>query len=201
MTEDQGGKRPYRLKARAKAQEATRERIVKAAVALHEELGPGRTPISAIAERAGVTRVTFYRHFPDEASVFAACTSHWEARHPLPDRAAWGDIADPVERVRAAVLALYRYYAANAGLLGKGARDAPDTPALQVAMAPFLAEIAGMGEGLIAGFGQRPPAGLAATIRHAVEFETWALLDRQGLDTAAKVALVTRWTGCAAKGG
>ncbi|MCY7302061.1 MAG: TetR/AcrR family transcriptional regulator, partial [Thermoleophilia bacterium] len=40
-------------------------------------VGPAATQISEIARRAGVQRVTVYNHFPDEASLFAACSAHW----------------------------------------------------------------------------------------------------------------------------
>src|SRR4051812_23166765 len=96
--------RKYELKKRAERQDETRQRIVEAAVALHEQLGPASTPISAIAERAGVGRPTVYRHFPDERSLFTACTGHYMAQHQLPDITAWRQIAEPEERVRFALL-------------------------------------------------------------------------------------------------
>ena len=46
--------RKYELKRRATTQARTRRRIVQAAVALHTTIGPVRTTVSAIAERAGV---------------------------------------------------------------------------------------------------------------------------------------------------
>ena len=71
-TEPPPPRRPYRLQRRAEQQEETRQRIVAATYALHREIGPARTTISAIAERACVERLTVYRHFADEASLFAA---------------------------------------------------------------------------------------------------------------------------------
>ena len=49
-------KRKYTKTRRAEQQDETRERIVEAAVALHEQLGPANTSIKAIAEKAGVQR-------------------------------------------------------------------------------------------------------------------------------------------------
>src|ERR687891_3017256 len=92
-------KRPYRMKRRAELEERTRSRITESAVALHEELGPARTSISAIAERAGVRRSTVYRHFPDEEALFGACSSHWGAANPPPDPGAWPMVEDPAERL------------------------------------------------------------------------------------------------------
>src|SRR5436305_4631012 len=88
-------KRPYRMRRRAELEEQTRRRITESTIALHEELGPGRTSISAIAERAGVRRSTVYRHFPNEDTLFAACSSHFRAANPPPDPRAWAAIEDP----------------------------------------------------------------------------------------------------------
>jgi AcrR family transcriptional regulator len=65
----------YKLKRRAERQEETRLRIARAAVELHGTVGPSKTTISALAEKAGVGRPTVYSHFPDELSLFKACSS------------------------------------------------------------------------------------------------------------------------------
>src|SRR3954469_22389923 len=88
-------KRPYRMRRRAELEEQTRRRITESTIALHEELGPARTSISAIAERAGVRRSTVYRHFPDENALFAACSTHWRAANPPPNPRAWAATEDP----------------------------------------------------------------------------------------------------------
>ena len=103
--------RKYELKERAERQAETRRRIVDAVVALHRQIGPARTTISAIAERAGVERLTVYRHFADESSLFAACSAHFATEVPPPDPALWSAIRQPRERLRAALLAFYAYYA------------------------------------------------------------------------------------------
>src|ERR1041384_1123387 len=92
----------YEKKRRAEHEAETRRHITEAAVALHGTVGPARTSISAIAERAGVRRSTVYRHFPDEAALFAACSSHWRAANPPPDPHAWAAIDDPAKRTQTA---------------------------------------------------------------------------------------------------
>jgi AcrR family transcriptional regulator len=54
--------RKYEMKRRAESMEETRRRITEAAVELHETVGPARTTVSAIAEKAGVQRHTYYAH-------------------------------------------------------------------------------------------------------------------------------------------
>src|SRR5688572_5888882 len=102
--------RKYELKRRAERQAETRRRIVDATVGLHTSVGPARTTISAIAERAGVERHTVYAHFPDERALFQACSTHWRELHPLPDSARWESIADPQRRLRAALQDVYAWY-------------------------------------------------------------------------------------------
>src|SRR3954447_17721573 len=96
-------KRPYTKRRRAELEEETRRRITAATVELPREVGPAHTTISAIAERAGVQRLTVYRHFPDERTLLGACSAHWRAGHPAPDPSPWPAIGDPEERLRAAV--------------------------------------------------------------------------------------------------
>src|SRR5436305_3326176 len=109
--------RAYRMSRRAEPQEATRRRITESAVALHGSIGPARTTMSAVAEHAGVRRSTLYRHFPDEAALFEACSAHWAAANPPPDITAWAAVADPDERFRTALAQLYEYYGRTSPML------------------------------------------------------------------------------------
>src|SRR3954453_7585224 len=112
--------RKYQKTRRAEQQEETRQRIVEAMVDLHREVGPARTTISAIAERAGVERLTVYRHFPDETAMFRACTTHYATQVPGPDAAMWAGVEEPAERLRSALHQFYDYYRRGGG----GARRA-----------------------------------------------------------------------------
>src|SRR5450756_2236866 len=77
--------RPYHMRRRAEQVNQTRERITEAAARLHTTVGPAHSSIAAIAEEAGVTRLTVYRHFAHLDALFEACRAHWSARHPRPD--------------------------------------------------------------------------------------------------------------------
>jgi AcrR family transcriptional regulator len=179
--------RKYELKQRAESLAATRRRIVEATVELHDSLGPARTSISAIAERAGVQRLTVYRHFPDERSLFEACSGHWAAHNPPPDPSAWAALDDPEERLRVALIEIYAFYRATEGMTGNLLRDFPDSPVLQEVAAPFLEYWQTVREVLERGWNTRGRKRtlLRAVIGHAVEFETWRSLARhEGLDDA-----------------
>jgi AcrR family transcriptional regulator len=116
--------RKYELKRRAERQDETRRRIVEAAVGLHTTLGPARTTISAIADRAGVQRHTVYRHFPDERTLTLACSGLFVDMYPLPDPGPWQAIADPERRLRRGLTELYEYYERHAADFAPLLRDA-----------------------------------------------------------------------------
>lgn len=167
---------------------------------LHEELGPRNTNISAIAERAGVQRLTVYRHFPDETAVFQACTAHWLELNPPPDPAAWAGIADPLVRFRTAIHEFYAYFARTHRMWSVSFRDVGEVAALQQPMAQVAAFLGGVANDLAAGFGAPADNDLVTpTIRHALHFLTWSELEDQGLDNNRKVDLVSRWLSCVAR--
>src|SRR5918995_4768255 len=116
--------RKYEMKRRARRQEETRRRITEAAVELHQALGPAKTTISAIAERAGVQPLTVYRHFPDERVLLSACSSHYEAANPPPDPGPWARIPDPEDRLRRALAETYAYHSRTEPMMTKVLRDA-----------------------------------------------------------------------------
>lgn len=181
-------KRPYRLKERARKQEETRRRITEATVELHSTVGAAHTTIKAIAERAGVERLTVYRHFPDEADLFAACSAHWIAANPPPDPGAWARIADHDQRLRTALGELYAWYAANERMLANTLRDAEVLPALAAQAGGFAAFADAAGEILAGG---RRGKRLRSALRHALDFETWrGLVRRQGLSAREAVELM-----------
>jgi AcrR family transcriptional regulator len=186
------GKRRYRMAARLDQMTATRRRIAAATFELHATIGPARTTISAIAERAGVQRHTVYRHFPDMVSLFEACTAHGlEVTRP-PKAEAWRSIADPAERVRRGLGELYAYYRANARLMGNIIRDMPLIPLGVEGGHQFLELIESYSAALYEGWEHDPAAaaGLQAAVAHALDFWTWQSLTTQGLsDTAAADAM------------
>ena len=183
------------MKRRAEQEAETRLRITEAAVALHGTMGPAQTSVSAVAERAGVRRSTVYRHFPDEEALFGACSAHWAAANPPPDITAWGRIADPEERLDAALAELYAYYRRTAGMIEKLLRDEAAVPVVAELMGAFWALLDAAADTLLAGRGLRgkPRRRARAAIGHALAFATWQdLTGKQGLDDAEAAALMSR---------
>jgi AcrR family transcriptional regulator len=191
--------RRYRLRKRADAMEETRRRITAAAVELHGTVGPARTTISAVAERAGVQRQTVYRHFPTEDELYAACSRHFYEGDRWPDPERWRAIADPAERLGAALDDLYAYYERNDAMWTNVLRDETLVDALPSSLAVFwdyLEDAAGaLAEGWGARGGRRRV--LLAATRHAVDFHTWRSLTGSGAVSRAAVvelasAMITR---------
>jgi len=191
-------KRKYTLKRRAAQQHKTRERIVDAAMKLHEELGPADTTISAIADAAGVQRLTVYRHFPTDRDVFMACSSKWFGLHPPPDVSAIVG-SESADRTLTALRAFYRYYCATQRMWSVVYRDAEKLPALEDVMAGVDVLLESSAQDLLKDWSPRPRKQLANTVRHALEFSTWQSLARQGLSDRAMADLVYLWVCAAAE--
>ena len=121
--------RQYRMGRRADLVDQTRQRITEAAVRLHTSIGPSATSMSAVADEAGVTRLTLYRHFPSKDELFGACMGHWRSLHPPPDPDRWRAIPSFEARVRRALDDLYGWFSENGDDLYPIYRDAAYTPA------------------------------------------------------------------------
>lgn len=164
------------MRKRAEQVDETRQRIVEATVHMHGTAGPSATTVTAIAERAGVTRLTVYRHFPDDEALFDACTAHWFSQQIVPDPDGWAEVADPEERLRVGLADLYRFYREGEPMLTNVHRDVADLPeryqqaidddqrrSRDVLLAPFA----------VNGARRRR---LRAVLGHAVSFWTWRSL-------------------------
>ena len=177
--------RRYRKRLRAEQELQTRQAITEAAVKLHGTVGPARTTVSAIADEAGVQRATVYRHFPDERSLFQACSGHYMSLHPPPDPSRWMEVADPAVRLREALTDVYRWWDETEDMMSLVIRDTPLVEALseqthaRLALFDEIAEILMRGRGLR---GKRR-ARVGAAVRHALALSTWQSLVREQLLT------------------
>jgi AcrR family transcriptional regulator len=173
--------RKYEMKRRAAGVQETRRRITEAAVELHKTVGPARTTVSAVAEKAGVQRHTYYAHFPELKDLYEACTAHYLEQNPLPEPPFWADVADAEERLRVALSEVYAYYGGNEAMLSNVLRDALLDPVAQENMVSFYQYWESMRDALAEAFGasgERHEALLAA-IALALDFQTWHTLVRQ----------------------
>jgi AcrR family transcriptional regulator len=179
------------MRKRAEDVDRTRRRIVEAAVHLHGTAGPAATSIAAIAKQAGVTRLTVYRHFPDELALFAACSGHWLSQQALPRPREWGLIEDPAGRLRAGLTDIYRFYREGEQMLTLVIRDDRAVP--EPIREARKAMIDRCVEAMAGAWPDRDDRVRRALIGHAAVFSTWHSLCREhGLaDGEAAAAMVT----------
>jgi AcrR family transcriptional regulator len=195
--------RKYDMKRRAKRQEETRQRIVEATVELHQSVGMARTTISAVAEKAGVQRLTVYRHFPNERALFSACTGHWSAANPPPDPASWSQIAAPEERLRMALSEVYAYHRRTEPMTANFIRDAQVHPLVREMAEPYFQLFERMRYVLVTGWGAADErlGLLLAALGHALDFQTWrSLVRHQGLNDEQAIEVVVGMVRCLVSG-
>lgn len=191
--------RTYRKVSRAEDEQRTRARIVDAAEALHGEVGPARTTISAIAQRANVTRATVYRHFPDDEALFLACSGQWLSRQTLPNPDAWDVNGDAFAVLRSGLTDIYRYFRDGEPMLTLVLRDAAVVPA-PIRQARLTQERRWR-ERLTRVLPGRRRKTVQAAVAHAMSFGTWrSLCVDLGLSNASAVDLMVAMTAAAAHG-
>ncbi len=200
------GKRgKYNLKARAERYQQTRQRIVETAVELHRTHGATQTTITDIAKRAGVQRQTVYNHFPNELSLFKACSAHNRSLNPPPEPEPWKLIPDPEERLRRALAEVYAYYRRNEQMIANVTRDAQANPNVRKVSEPRVKHQERMRDALAAGW-ERGDARhrerlLYGALWVALEFQTWQTLVRQqGFDDDEAIELMASMVRCLMEG-
>jgi AcrR family transcriptional regulator len=179
---------------RAEHVDETRQRITAATARLHTSVGPAHTSVAAIAEEAGVTRLTVYRHFADLDVLFEACRAHWRAENPPPNATAWASIAGLEDRTRKALTRLYGWYREHAGELFPIYRDITSMPeSSQERMRDENRRLGGLLVGDAEGR-QRDGRLLAAAARHVLDYRTWRslavgqeLTDREAVEVGVRL--------------
>jgi len=171
--------RSYRSPVRQDAMAETLRRIVAATVELHAEKGAMATTHADIAERAGVSVPTVYKHFPTRAALLPACMGEVARTAPTVDDAAI--LAEPDLERRLAVLvdAVYGLHAYYAPWLRWTVVDAPNLPELAVAVAQNDQWLENLIRGALApGFDGKVPRPPLAVAKLLLGFSGWQELSR-----------------------
>lgn len=184
--------RTYNKAKRAEAQGETREKIVRATMALHLEQGVATTSYLDVAERAGVGAATVYRHFPTMGSLVEACGAHiWQTiKPPLPEQA---KVLLAGQRSRSARLSrlvseLDAFYARAAAPIWSAIRDRDRVPELAL----FLEDVRAGVTALVAEALQEDCGASSVRIAAAVaDFPTWLSLSDIGVDREELTRLMT----------
>ncbi len=182
--------RTYNLKRRGEQQAETRRRLAEAAMELHGSVGPARTSLSMVAERAGVQRNTLYAHFPDERSLFQACSGLFIARNPPPDTDRWREAAPGGRRLRTGLAAIYDWYGRTAGMMACVLRDAEHHDLTRETAETSFGPIIGAWTAIL-GDGLSPAQ--QAMLHLALGFHSWRALAREaGLGDAGAAEAMAR---------
>jgi AcrR family transcriptional regulator len=191
--------RKYEMKRRAERMQQTRQRITQAAIELHQTVGPARSTVSAVAEKAGVQRHTYYAHFPELKDLYRACTAHYLELNPLPDPSRWEQISGPEERLRRALNEVYAYYQGNEAMMTNVLRDMPLDPVLQENNVLLFRHWETMRDTIADVFetSRERRAALLGAIALALDLQTWrTLVVQQGLEDDRAVELMVGMVRC-----
>lgn len=170
-----------------------RERLVVAAVDLFTEQGYDATTVAQIAERAGVTKSTFFRHFPDKRELLVAGQETLsrllaEGIAEAPERATPLEaVADGLERASAAMGPMNRELAPRLKAAVAASAELQERDALK-----SVGLAAAMTEALIARGVPDPTAALASelgVLAFKRGFAEWTDGERDASDELARHVL------------
>lgn len=119
---------------------STRSRLIAATMSLLAEHGMAGTTMTAIAERAGVSRPTLYKHFPDVDHIVAALAREefrvFRATIDAEVDAAWPAVRQLEHLVRTHL----RYFGSERARHGDGSLEAGTSPVVRAAVEEELVE-------------------------------------------------------------
>lgn len=128
-------RRSYSMQRRAALEGDTRERIVRATVALHARHGALGTSYAMIAKRAEVAPQTVYNHFPELGALFGACTGHVLDRAPALDATTFRAGRTAAARLRLLAKAVFARHDFLGPWMRVGWHEAALNPELRAALA------------------------------------------------------------------
>ena len=172
------------MRHRAAARDETRERIVRATMALHDEQGVAATTFADVAARAGVGPATVTRHFADVDALVAACGAHVveEMRPPRAEdaEALFAGLASTPARIARLVAELDAFYTRGALRLPKARNDRDRIAALDAFFRMVEAGLAATAAAALRH--ERPDPAILATVLALTDFEVWRRMQDAGSD-------------------
>jgi AcrR family transcriptional regulator len=178
--------RRYEMRQRAKAYQATRQRIMQATFELHGVKGVAATTFSDIAARAGLAPATVIRHFPTMGDLVGACGAHvWEwIALPDPKEVFHGDDA-PTERIGCLVREVCGIYARGEQPIEGARNDRHAVPQLDLFLRRLGTAIEQLVHEALAPY--RPPDRVTQLCLTVLDYGVWRSLRQRGLDEVAEL--------------
>jgi AcrR family transcriptional regulator len=178
------------MKKRAEASAATRERILRATMALHDEKGVAMTSFTDVAERAGVGAATIYRNFPTLDALVEACGAHvWQdMRPPTPQEAPalFAGLETRAARLERLVQELDAFYRRGEFRLVRAGQDCDRVPGLEMFLSAVEAGIEAWTREAVAGAAESD----IRIVLALTDLRVWLSLKRLRLSKARLVAFM-----------
>jgi AcrR family transcriptional regulator len=179
-------RRKYEMRERAKAYQATRQRILQATFELHRAKGVAATTYADVAARAGLAPATVIRHFPTMGALVSTCGAHVWQWLALPDpKQVFAGVGDPAERLRRLVHEVCGIYTRGEGPIQGTRNDRNQVPQLE----QFLRQLDTALEQLVreALAPSHPSERVLQLILTVLDYGVWRSLRQRGLDEAAEL--------------
>jgi AcrR family transcriptional regulator len=191
--------RQYRMTKRADARGETRERIVRATLALHDEQGVATTTFADIAERAGVGPATVLRHFPTLGSLVIACGQHvaeeMRPLSPADSSRLFAGLATTAARLKRLISEIDAFYERGSFRLISAGNDRDRVPELD----QFLKMVDAGLEALIrdAIVDEAPGEPIISVMMALCSVSVWQRLNRANLTALERQAILVDLLTCA----
>src|SRR5262245_16179507 len=185
--------RRYDMGARADAVAETKTRIIAAAMDLHAKRGVQATRWEEIAEQAGISTATMYRHFPSLKELVPACArTVFDIITPLTVEQAtakYAKLDDPSERLAFLVRANVQCYGKGEDWLHAAYRERDFIPELDTALRIIQDSLRALTE---AATQRRLGKADEATLFTLLDFPFYKSLRSAGLDPRAADKVIAR---------
>jgi AcrR family transcriptional regulator len=174
------------MRERAKAYQATRERIIRATFELHAVKGVAATTFSDIAARAGLAPATVIRHFPTTGDLVGACGAQVWQSLALPDpKDVFTNVDAPAERIGCLAREVCAIYA-RGELPIEGARnDRNAVPELDRLLRQLETALEQLVHEALAPY--RPSDRVTQLCLTVLDYGVWRSLRQRGLDEVAEL--------------
>jgi AcrR family transcriptional regulator len=184
--------RRYARSHREETFAATRRQIVEAAKELHAEQGVIATSWQDLAQRAGVSPVTVYRHFRNLKELIPACAQSFvESVEPIGEeeaRAAFAELRSPLDRLERLVRDDCACYGRGRGWFHAAMREADLVPELGEVVRSQQATLRTLIRAALDG--RSAPEELVAALQAVIDFPFWRALVDAGVEEDAAPSLI-----------
>ncbi|NEX59550.1 TetR/AcrR family transcriptional regulator [Noviherbaspirillum galbum] len=170
--------RSYNNARRKESEAQTLDRIVDATISLHARQGAVATSHAQIADLAGVSVATVYKHFPTKEALLPHCIGKVTGQAPAIDADAILAEPDLESRLRLLVEKVFARYRYFHPWIRWTPVDAPTLPAVAEAGNAGAREVEALARSIIAGVGRDLPEERAALVAMIISYPSWQTLEQ-----------------------